>query len=546
MSLAEAAERFFWIGPRPPRSNRESKQELEQRGTMSENSGAEKSIVQTRISTRISPLEMSPGEFRALGHSLVDRIAGFLESLPERPVTTGESPAAIRRALESARSLPQQGADPELLLERAADLLFDHSLFNGHPRFWGYVTASAAPIGVLGDLLASAANPNLGLWSLSPMASEIEGQTVRWIAELLNYPVDCGGLFVSGGNMANLVCFLAARRAKAGHDIRNLGINGAPLRVYCSGETHTWIQKAADLSGLGTDAIRWIAADSEGCIDTRALLEQLNRDRNAGDQPILLVANAGTVSTGAVDPLPELARISRDFNLWLHVDGAYGGLAAIAPDAPAALRALSQADSLAVDPHKWLYAPLEAGCALVRDVGKLRDAFSYHPPYYHLGDEVTNYFDLGPQNSREFRALKVWLALQQVGREGYAQMIAEDMRLSRVLFEQVALVPELEALTQSLSIATFRFVPAGLESGEAAGAYLNELNHELLTRLQAGGEAYLSNAVIQGKFALRACIVNFRTGVSDVRALPPLVVRIGREVDATLRPEALRARAPRP
>jgi aromatic-L-amino-acid/L-tryptophan decarboxylase len=495
---------------------------------------------------RNAPLEIAPGEFRTLGHRLVDRIAAFLESLPSGPVTSGESPARIREALAAERTLPQAGTDPAELLERAADLMFEHSLFNGHPRFWGYVTSSAAPIGALGDLLASAVNPNVGAWPLSPMASEIEAQTVRWIAELMHYPVDCGGLFVSGGNMANLVCFLAARQAKAGRDVRTLGVDGARLRIYCSSETHTWIQKAADISGLGTDAVRWIAAGREGRIDTRALSEQLERDRNAGERPILLVANAGTVGTGAVDPLPELAQLCRAFGLWLHVDGAYGGLAAMAPDAPRAFRALREADSVAVDPHKWLYAPLEAGCALVRDAGKLRDAFSYHPPYYHFGDAATNYFDLGPQNSRGFRALKVWLALQQVGREGYVRMISEDIRLSAELFAQVSQTPELEAITQSLSIATFRFVPGDLESGEATETYLDQLNLELLTRLQSGGEAYLSNALIEGKFALRACIVNFRTAVSDIHALPPLVVRIGREVDAELRPEALRVRASAP
>lgn len=250
----------------------------------------------------------------------------------------------------------------------------------------------------------------------------------------------------------------------------------------------------------------------------------------------MVVGNAGSVSTGAIDPLPELAALCREFNLWFHVDGAYGGLAAVLPDAPAALAGLREADSVAVDPHKWLYAPLEAGCALVRNPDKLRDAFAYHPVYYHFGVEATNYFDLGPQNSRGFRALKVWLALQQVGRSGYEQMISDDIRLARALFERIPHYPELEALTHSLSITTFRFVPKNIElGGETAAPYLDKLNLELLTRLQQSGEAYLSNAVINGKFALRACIVNFRTSLADVEALLPIVVRMGREVDAQLR-----------
>jgi glutamate/tyrosine decarboxylase-like PLP-dependent enzyme len=490
-----------------------------------------------RDGTRISPLEMSGEEFRSLGHALVDRIAGFLDSLPQRKVTTGESPTEIREALDAERTLPQRGAEPGRLLDHAADLLMEHSLFNGHPRFWGYITSSAAPMGALGDLLAAAVNPNVGAWLLSPMASEIEAQTIRWVAEMIGYPVMCAGLFVSGGNMANFVCFLAARQAHAEKNVRVQGMDGTRLRTYCSKDTHTWIQKAADIAGLGTDAIRWIATDGDMRMDVAALREKIVQDRAAGETPFLVIGNAGSVSTGAIDPLPELAEVCREFDLWFHVDGAYGGVAAVLPDAPKEFAGLGLADSVAVDPHKWLYAPLEAGCALVRDAEKLRDAFAYHPPYYHFGTEAINYFDLGPQNSRGFRALKVWLALQQVGRDGYIQMIAEDVRLAREMFRLIPQYVELEALTQSLSITTFRYVPPDLKAGdEKVERYLDQLNEALLTQLQNGGEAYLSNAVIEGRFALRACIVNFRTSIEDVEALLPIVVRIGDELDATMRP----------
>jgi glutamate/tyrosine decarboxylase-like PLP-dependent enzyme len=494
---------------------------------------------------RASPLEMSSEEFKVLGYQLVDRIASFMDSLPERPVTRGGSPSCIRQALRAEQSLPQKGAEPALLVNRAADLLFEHSLFNGHPRFWGYITSSAAPIGALGELLAAAVNQNVGAWPLSPMASEIEAQTIRWIAEMLGYPPDCGGLFVSGGNMANLVCFLAARQAKAGRDIRKEGLGGDRLRVYCSKETHTWIQKAADISGLGTDAIRWIPADDRMRMDVAALRQQIAIDLRADDEPFLVVGTAGTVSTGAIDPLPELASACREFNLWFHVDGAYGALAAMLPDAPADLRGLVEADSVAVDPHKWLYAPLEAGCALVRNRDDLRNAFAYHPPYYHFGTEAINYFDFGPQNSRGFRALKVWLAIQQAGREGYVRMISDDVLLADQLYERIAQLRELEPLTRSLSIVTFRFVPPDLDAGnEDTQRYLDDLNSELLTRLQNGGEFYLSNAIIHGRFALRACFVNFRTELADVEAFLPLVVRIGNQIDSSSRPEALRTHMP--
>ncbi|HVZ84424.1 MAG TPA: aspartate aminotransferase family protein [Terracidiphilus sp.] len=497
------------------------------------------------LAQRSAPLALDTAEFRALGHQLVDRLADFLQSIPSRPVTPAESPATVRELIRANRSLPEHGTSPDHLLDHAATLLFDHSLFNGHPRFWGYVTSSPAPIGMLGEFLASAVNANCGAWLLSPMASEIEAQTVRWIAEMLGYPTDCGGLFVSGGNMANIVCFLAARQAMTNANVRTKGLDGLRLCAYCSKETHTWIQKAADIAGIGTDAIRWIDTDKDFCIDVAALRAQIEKDIAAGDQPFFVAGTAGTVGTGAVDPFAALAGLCREFNLWFHVDGAYGGFAAVLPDAPANFAGLALADSIAVDPHKWLYAPLEAGCALVRSEEKLRAAFAYHPAYYHFGDAAINYFDLGPQNSRGFRALKVWLALQQVGRSGYQQMIADDIRLAHVLFERASEYPELQPLTHGLSIATFRYVPPDLSLlAPDSAAYLDDLNRELLTRLQASGHSYLSNAIVQGKFALRACIVNFHTTLDDIKALLPFVVQLGKEVDAAVRPANLASAAP--
>jgi len=495
---------------------------------------------------RIAPLEMTPSEFRKVGFQLVERIAEFLCSLPDRPVTPNEPPAVIREALGTG-PLPQQGTEARDLLEEAADLLFDHSTFNGHPRFMAVITSSAAPIGALGDLLAAAVNPNLGGWPASPMGTEIEAQTIRWIAEMIGYPGDCGGLLVSGGNMGNFVGFLAARKAKASWDVRASGMAGKDsrrMRVYTSSETHTWIHKATDMFGLGTDAIRWIPVDERLCMDMTALRNQIQEDIEAGDLPFLVIGTAGTVSTGAVDPLPEIAAICREYDLWFHVDGAYGGFAAVLLNdgngtVPGDLKGISEADSVAVDPHKWLYAPLEAGCALVRNPEALRDAFSYHPPYYHFADQAEptiDYHEYGPQNSRGFRALKVWLALRQVGRAGYKEMISDDIQLAQALYRLVDDQPELQAFTRGLSITTFRYVPPDLAPGpESVEAYLNQLNIEVLNRLQRSGEALVSNAVIGGAFLLRACVVNFRTSLVDIEALPGIVIRIGREVDAAMR-----------
>jgi len=413
-----------------------------------------------------APIEMSGDAFRRAGHALIDQIGDWLEALPDGPVLRDESPADVRRALHADRGLPESGTEAGALVDEAAALLFGHSLFNGHPRFFGYITSSPAPIGALGDLLASAVNANVGAWRLAPMATEIERQTIRWIAELIGFPTTAGGLLVSGGNMANFVCFLAARNAKAGEVVRTAGLRAinAPLRVYASVDTHTWIQKAADLFGLGTDAIRWIPTDDRQRMNTAALDRQIVVDAQNGDLPFLVVGTAGSVSTGAVDPLEEMARVCRRHDVWFHVDGAYGALAAQVPGAPSSLLAIADADSLAVDPHKWLYAPLEAGCALVRRPADLQRTFSYHPTYYHFDDGVTNYYDYGPQNSRGFRALKVWLALRQVGRAGYHEMIAGDIRLAQTLHTLVQRHPDFEALTQHLSITTFRYVPRDLQA----------------------------------------------------------------------------------
>ena len=490
---------------------------------------------------RHAPLEMDSGAFREIGHRLVDQIADRLAALPDGPVVRDETVDEVRRALGAAQGLPRDGTDAGRLVSAATDLLFDHSLFNGHPRFFGYITSSPAPIGMFGDFLAAALNQNAGAWRLAPLATEIEAQTVRWIADLIGFPVNCGGLLVSGGNMANFVCLVAARAAQASWDVRKEGIarEGRRLLVYASAETHTWIHKAADVTGLGTDAIRWIPTDAEQRMDTRMLRRAIDEDLALGHQPFFVVGTAGSVGTGAVDPLEDLAAICREYGLWFHVDGAYGALAARAPGSPASLRALSEADSVAADPHKWLYAPLEAGCVLVRDPAALRRAFSYHPAYYHFDTDVVNYFDYGPQNSRGFRALKVWLALRQVGSSGYLRMIGDDMLLARHLHAVVSEHPELEAMTQALSITTFRYVPPDLRpqrGSDRIGAYLDELNQQILAAVEKGGDAFLSNALVGGRFALRACIVNFHTGPDDVEALIPLIARLGREADAALRP----------
>jgi glutamate/tyrosine decarboxylase-like PLP-dependent enzyme len=319
-----------------------------------------------------------------------------------------------------------------------------------------------------------------------------------------------------------------------------VGGKGRRLVAYASSETHTWILKAADSFGLGLDSIHWVYVDDQLRMKTNDLERKIESDKRRGRVPFLVVGTAGTVQTGAIDPLPEIAETCRENDLWFHVDGAYGAFAAILPDAPRDLVGMRRADSVALDPHKWLYAPLEAGCVLVKREVLLKKTFSHHPAYYRFekagGEEPLNYYEYGPQNSRGFRALKVWMALRQVGLKGYSKMISDDVKLARRLSVLVGQNKELEPLTYGLSITTFRYVPVDLrQSTKRSEKYLNKLNAVLLERLQTGGELFPSNAVIGGKFALRCCIVNFRTSTRDIEAIPAIVVRTGRHVDSELR-----------
>lgn len=488
------------------------------------------------INNRQAPIEISKEEFKKIGYRLVDTIAGFIDSMEKRPVTPGESPKQLQKVLGTS-DLPENGSSPEEILNKAADLLLNHSLFNGHPKFLGYITSSAAPIGALADLLAAAVNPNAGAQILSPIATEIEKQTVKWLAEFIGVSSSYGGLLVSGGNMANFTAFLAGRTAKAPKHIKEEGISNATekLVVYCSKTTHTWIEKAVVLFGLGTGSIRWIATDAANKMNMEVLEQTIKTDLENGCKPIMVIGTAGDVSTGTVDNLRAVASICRTYDLWFHVDGAYGIPAAVIPELKALFDGIEEADSIALDPHKWLYSPLEAGCTLLKDPNYLIETYSSHPVYYNFNntDDVPmqNFYEYGFQNSRGFRALKVWVALQQAGRKGYIQMIGEDIRLSKLLFDLAEQHSELEAITQSLSITTLRYVPSDYkETTENRETYLNTLNESLLNELQQGGEVFLSNAVILGKYCLRGCIVNFRTSEKDIEEIIDIITREGKKV----------------
>ncbi len=493
------------------------------------------------INNRQSPIEIRKEEFRKMGYQLIDTIADFIETIREKPVTTGESFKELQKII-AASSLPENGASAEELLSKASELLLNHSLLNGHPKFLGYITSSAAPLGALADLLAAAVNPNVGAQILSPIATEIEKQTVQWLAEFIGLSPGYGGILVSGGNMANFTAFLAARTAKAPKNIKDDGLSNAvaKLVIYCSKTTHTWVEKAAVLFGLGTGAIRWITTDTNNKMNNEVLEQAIKNDLENGCKPIMVIGTAGDVSTGVVDNLSAIASICKTYDLWFHIDGAYGIPAAVVPELKKLFEGIEEADSIALDPHKWLYSPLEAGCTLVKNPNHLIDTYSSHPVYYNFSskdeDQTLNYYEYGLQNSRGFRALKVWLTLQQAGRNGYIKMINEDIELSKLLFDKAKNHPELEAITQNLSITTLRYVPPGhTQTNEDKEAYLNRLNEALLNELQSGGEVFLSNAMVMEKYCLRGCIVNFRTSEKDIEEIIEIIVREGKKMHQKLR-----------
>jgi aromatic-L-amino-acid decarboxylase len=483
------------------------------------------------LSYRNAPVEMQGSEFKRTGYQLIDQIADFIDNIGGKPVTTNASSTQLADII-GLDSLPEYGKTANEIVNRASGLLLNYSLLNGHPRFLGYITSSAAPIGALADLLAAAVNPNVGAYILSPVATAIEKQVVKWLGELIDVPACFDGILVSGGNMANFTAFFAAINVKI-PERKKEGVSGTVDKpvIYCCRTTHTWIEKAASLSGLGTDSIRWIPADSANRIDVVLLGKAIKEDKRNNLRPIMVIGTAGDVSTGAVDDLKSIAAICKEYDCWFHIDGAYGIPAAVVPEQRSLFEGMADADSIALDPHKWLYAPLEAGCTLVKDPNHLIQTYSSHPVYYNFNNdaepEARNFFEYGFQNSRGFRALKVWMLLQQAGRKGYMEMIATDIRLAGLLFELATRHAELQAVTQNLSITTLRYCPPGYPEVD-----LNKLNELLLNELQHNGEVFLSNAVIGGKYCLRACIVNFRTFEKDIEAIVEIIVRTGRKVMA--------------
>lgn len=476
-------------------------------------------------------IDWTAGEWRAAGQRVLDLAARVSTGWADRPPAP---PVVDASPFQSP--LPETGVDLDRLLDRLVNEIAPAAAFNGHPRWFGYITSSPAPIGVLGDFFASALNQNTALWRIAPGATAVELQTIDWIKEMLGVDAAAEGVFVSGGQFANIAAHSVMRDSMAPWDVRRFGAAGpaglAPrLRVYASAEAHYCHEQAAELLGLGREAIVLVPVDDNYRMRLDLLEAMIQEDRRHGYLPIGVVGTAGTVATGAVDPLRGLAELAREEELWFHVDGSYGAFAVLAAGAPADLAAMSQADSIACDPHKWLYAPIDAGVVLVRRPGLLERSFAFHPSYLQTTESATvDLMERSPENSRPFRALKVWLALQAYGRVGYADLIAKNLGLAAYLETRVRETPGLTlAAPRELSIVCWRVEPRGLTDP----AELNALQLQVIAELEQRGIALVSQAKLAGdRTALRACIVNFRTAPTDIDLLIETSAAIGAELSA--------------
>jgi glutamate/tyrosine decarboxylase-like PLP-dependent enzyme len=455
----------------------------------------------------------------------------YFARISELPVFPDTTAAQIAERFETP--LPMEGEPLERLIEDARAVIH-YSRHNGHPRFFGYVASPSTPVGAFSDLIASALNSNLTSWRSSPAATEVEKIVVRWLGSLIGYDEQAHGLLTSGGSMANLNALFIAHRVKAGKEISRRGLwnADAPATLYASDQIHLSIPKAADVLGLGRDGVRLVETDDRFRLDVRALRERIESDAKNGLRPFCVVASAGTVNTGAVDPLLEIARVAEAHGLWMHVDGAYGALAALAESKRSLFAGIERANSVSLDPHKWLYAPLDCGCLLFHDEEDVRSVFSsgdadYIKVHEEQRGESFAFWDYGIELSRRFRALKIWLMLRYYGAGRVASAIQKDNALAAELAELVSESDDFELLAPTeLSICCFRFVPDGLRARLASGddeeraqanLELDELNARIMHRVQRGGRAYLSNATVRGRYALRACITNFRTTSEDIK-----------------------------
>jgi glutamate/tyrosine decarboxylase-like PLP-dependent enzyme len=440
------------------------------------------------------------------------RVAAFVERYHATLVDRAVYPQLDRAALRALKEtpLPRDGEPLESLFEELERVIAANSTHTAHPRFLPYVQPSPNGISPYADHVAAVLNQNCNLWHLSPAANAVEQTVLRWFADLFGFPAEAGGIITSGGSMANLVALTAARDRALGDAARTGGLQGgrAPLVLYTSEEAHSSIEKAVSVLGLGTRHLRHVRTDDRFRLRLDRLAEAVARDRAARLEPFCVAASAGTVTTGAIDPIADLSRFCREHGLWLHVDGAYGALTALSERFGPQMSPIGLADSVSLDPHKFLFCAFEAGCVLVRDRRHLRHAFGTQPSYLTMSEDpdLLDFASYGPQLSRAFKALKVWWSLKHFGAAAYARVIDRMHDLAIHMGRRVEACDGLELMAPVVfNCVCFRLT--GLD--DAA-------NRRVLDRLVQGGVAFLGPAAVKGRVGLRACFMNLRTTEADV------------------------------
>ncbi len=469
---------------------------------------------------------------RALAHQMVDDMLAFLETSRSRPVWQ-PIPDSVREKFQAP--VPQEPEGAEAVYNDFRQTVLPYPMGNIHPRFWGWVTGTGTALGMLADMLASALNTNLAGGDHAP--NLVEAQVIQWCKQMLGYPAAASGLLVSGASMANLIGLTVARNSRAGFDVRSQGLQrpDGQMTLYGSKEMHNSIQRAVEILGLGNQALRFIPVDANYQIDLTVLEETIAADKAAGCQPVCVIGCAGTVNTGAFDDLNALADLCARENLWFHVDGAFGALAALSPALRHLTSGMERADSLAFDMHKWLYVPFEAACVLVRHPDEHYQTFTLTADYTtHAKRGVaageTWFSDYGLQLSRDFKALKVWMSLKEHGTLKYGRLIQQNVEQIRYLTRMIDAAPELERLAPvPLNIVCFRYRVEGLDS-EA----LNRLNEELLMRLHESGVAVPSYTRLNGQYAIRVADTNHRSRREDFDLLIETILQLGRELAAAV------------
>jgi len=478
-------------------------------------------------------MELSIDEREALGRAALAWALEYFQTTADAPVYPAVSPASLSALVDEP--LPEQPQALKAVMDQFAALAA-LGRKNGHPRMFGYVQSSGSFAGVAADLLASALNQNVTSWRSAPSATSVEHVVIDWMKAMSGFASSAAGILVSGGSMANFAALAVALRASTSVDIDQAGVAALPgkPRIYGSAMMHMSIAKAAAMLGIGRDAVQLIPVGADFRMDVTALRRQIATDRAFGFRPACVVGNAGDVNTGAIDPLEAIADVCVEAGVWFHVDGSYGGFAAGSPRVAGALAAIGRADSLSLDPHKWLFAPLDVGCLLVREPQHLRHAFARGAAYIDvIADRDMSdfaFWDHGPELSRRFRALKIWFLLKIHGAAALRAAIDDNIAVAQQLAALIDASDDFERLAPvPLSIVCFRYRPRALR-GPGNDAAIDAFNRELMVAVQRDGDSYLSNAQIGGAFALRACIVNFRTRRDDAARLLETIRRVAAQM----------------